>query len=90
MVGLSKLAGGDVGTGRGVGERKDLGGLSVACKAADMDRAVYLTDAVAVLGAEDNPMGKAAAYGRMYGELTRDAALRTLRFWRRRRTAQAA
>jgi hypothetical protein len=35
-------------------------------------------------------MGKAAAYGRMYGELTRDAALRTLRFWRMRRTAQAA
>ena len=57
---------------------------------ADMDRAVYLTYAVAVLGAEDNPMGKAAAYGRMYGELTRDAALRTLRFWRMRRTAQAA
>ena len=46
--------------------------------------------AVAILGAEDNPMGKAAAYGRLYGELTRDAAMRTLRFWRMRRTAQAA
>ena len=90
LIALSKLADIDFHTARGIVERKDLDALSVVCKAADMDRAVYLTYAVAVLGSEDNPMGKAAAYGRMYGELTRDAALRTLRFWRMRRTAQAA
>lgn len=90
LLALSKLADIDFHTARGIVERKDLDALSVVCKAADMDRAVYLTYAVAVLGSEDNPMGKAAAYGRMYGELTRDAALRTLRFWRMRRTAQAA
>ena len=90
LIALSKLADIDFHTTRGIVERKDLDALSVVCKAADMDRAVYLTYAVAVLGSEDNPMGKAAAYGRMYGELTRDAALRTLRFWRMRRTAQAA
>jgi uncharacterized protein (DUF2336 family) len=90
LIALSKLADIDFHTARGIVERKDLDALSVVCKAVDMDRAVYLTYAVAVLGAEDNPMGKAAAYGRMYGELTRDAALRTLRFWRMRRSAQAA
>ncbi len=90
LIALSKLAEIDFHTARGIVERKDLDALSVVCKAADMDRAVYLTYAVAILGSEDNPMGKAAAYGRLYGELTRDAALRTLRFWRMRRTAQAA
>lgn len=90
LIALSKLADVDFHTARGIVERKDLDALSVVCKAADMDRAVYLTYAVAILGNEDNPMGKAAAYGRLYGELTRDAALRTLRFWRMRRTAQAA
>ena len=90
LIALSKLSDVDFHTARGIVERKDLDALSVVCKAADMDRAIYLTYAVAVLGSEDNPMGKAAAYGRMYGELTREAALRTLRFWRMRRTAQAA
>ena len=93
LIALSKLADIDFHTARGIVERKDLDALSVVCKAAAMDRAVYLTYAVAVLGSEDNPMGKAAAYGRMYGELTRDAALRTLRLLadaparRRRRNA---
>lgn len=90
LIALAKLADIDFHTARGIVDRKDLDALSVVCKAADMDRAVYLTYAVAVLGADDNPMGKAAVYGRMYGELTRDAAQRTLRFWRMRRTAQAA
>jgi hypothetical protein len=35
-------------------------------------------------------MAKAHAYASMYAELTREAALRTLRFWRMRRGAQAA
>ncbi|MDO9077438.1 MAG: hypothetical protein Q7U72_08320, partial [Brevundimonas sp.] len=35
-------------------------------------------------------MAKDHAYARMYAELSRDAALRTLRFWRMRRGAVAA
>jgi hypothetical protein len=35
-------------------------------------------------------MAKAHSYARMYAELSRDAALRTLRFWRMRRGAAAA
>ncbi|MDQ1155382.1 DUF2336 domain-containing protein [Brevundimonas sp. SORGH_AS_0993] len=90
LIALAKLSDLDFHTARSIVERKDLDALSVVCKASDMDRAIYMTYAVAILGSEDNPMGKAAAYGRMYSELTRDAALRTLRFWRMRRTAQAA
>ena len=50
LIALSKLADIDFHTARGIVERKDLDALSVVCKAADMDRAVYLTYAVAVLG----------------------------------------
>ncbi|WP_395944560.1 DUF2336 domain-containing protein [Brevundimonas sp.] len=90
LVALSRLSDVDFHTARGIVDRRDLDALSVVCKAADIDRAIYLTYAVSLLGADANPMGKAAAYGRMYGELTKEAALRTLRFWRMRRVAQAA
>jgi hypothetical protein len=30
-------------------------------------------------------MGRAQEYGKLYGDLPRDTALRTLRFWRLRR-----
>lgn len=90
LVALSQLADVDFQTARRIVERKELDALAVICKAADMDRAIFLTYAVVLLGSEDNPMGKAGAYGRLYGELSRDAALRTLRFWRMRRGAQAA
>jgi len=90
LVALSRLSDVDFQTARSIVDRRDLDALSIICKAADIDRAIFLTYAVSLLGADSNPMGKAAAYGRMYGELTRDVALRTLRFWRMRRGAQAA
>ena len=90
LVALSRLADIDFHTARGIVDRRDLDALAVVCKAADIDRAIFLTYAVSLLGADSNPMGKAAAYGRMYGELTTEAAGRTLRFWRMRRAAQAA
>ena len=90
LVALSQLADVDFHTARRIVERRELDALAVICKAADMDRAIFLTYAVVLLGSEDNPMGKAGAYGRLYGELSREAALRTLRFWRMRRGAQAA
>lgn len=90
LVALAQLADVDFHTARRIVERKELDALAVICKAADMDRAIFLTYAVVLLGSEDNPMGKAGNYGRLYGELSREAALRTLRFWRMRRGAQAA
>ena len=38
-----------------------------------------------VLGRDDNAMGRAREYGQLYSELPRDAAARTIRFWRMRR-----
>mgnify|MGYP006189384601 CR=1 FL=1 len=70
--------------------QRDLDALAVVCKGADLDRALFLTYAVVLLNDDGDAMGKAHAYARMYADLNRDAALRTLRFWRMRRGAAAA
>ena len=86
LVALAELADVDFHTARKIIERRELDALSVICKAADFDRALFLTFALLILDPGDNAMGKAKAYGELYAALPRDAALRTIRFWRMRRT----
>ena len=90
LIALSQLAEVDFHTARQIIERRELDALAVVCKAADLDRALFLTYAVVLLNTDDNAMGKARAYAGMYNELTRETALRTLRFWRARKALQAA
>ncbi|CAN7261474.1 DUF2336 domain-containing protein [Brevundimonas sp. LjRoot202] len=90
LIALAQLADIDFHTARQIVERRELDALAVVCKAADLDRALFLTYAVVLLNDDGDAMAKAHAYARMYAELSREAALRTLRFWRMRRGAQAA
>ena len=83
---LSELADVDFHTARRILERRDLDALAIVCKAADFDRALFLTFAVLILGPEADAMGRAREYGELYAALPRDAAMRTIRFWRMRRT----
>lgn len=62
----------------------------MVCKAADLDRALFLTYAVVLLNTDGDAMGKARAYAGMYNDLTVEAAQRTLRFWRMRKAMHAA
>lgn len=89
LIALARLADIDFHTARQIVERRELDALAVVCKSADLDRALFLTYAVVLLNDDGDAMAKAHAYARMYAELTREAALRTIRFWRLRR-AQAA
>ncbi len=90
LIALSQLADIDFHTASQIVERRELDALAVICKAADLDRALFLTYAVVLLNTDKDPMGKARAYAAMYADLNREAAMRTLRFWRARRGAAAA
>lgn len=90
LIALAQLADVDFHIARQIVEKKELDALAVICKAADLDRSLFLTFAVVIIGGEDNAVGKAGGYAKLYAELQRDAALRTLRFWRMRRGSAAA
>ena len=85
LVALADMADIDFHTARKILERRELDALAVVCKAADFDRALFLTFALLILDPNDNAMDKAKAYGELYAALPRDSALRTIRFWRLRR-----
>ena len=85
LVALSDLADIDFHTARRILERRELDALAIVCKAADFDRSLFLTFAILVLGRETDAMGRAREYGQLYADLPRDAAHRTIRFWRMRR-----
>ena len=89
LIALSQLADIDFHTAAQIVDRRELDALAVVCKAADLDRALFLTYAVVILNTDGDAMAKAQAYARHYADLSRDAALRTLRFWRMRRGVQA-
>ncbi len=85
LVALSELADIDFHTARRILERRELDALSIVCKAAGFERSLYLTFAVLILDRDDNAMGRAREYGELYEALPREAAQRTIRFWRMRR-----
>ena len=85
LVALSLLADVDFHTARRILERKELDALAIVCRAADFDRALFLTFAILILDKEADAMGRARQYGELYADLPKDAALRTIRFWRMRR-----
>ncbi|MFM8377492.1 MAG: DUF2336 domain-containing protein, partial [Phenylobacterium sp.] len=81
QIAIAKMAGVDFETARNIHERRELDALSIICKAAGFDRAIFITLAVLVLGRENNPMGRAREYGEIYDALPREVAKRTVRFW---------
>ena len=87
LIALSQLADIDFHVARNIIERRELDALAIVCRAADLEKALFLTYAVVLLNNDGNAMGKARSYASMYSALDRDTALRTLRFWRTRRAA---
>jgi len=87
LIALSQLADIDFNTARNIVERRELDALSVVCRAAELDKALFLTYAVVLLNNDGNAMGKARSYGMLYSALDKETAQRTLRFWRTRRAA---
>ena len=80
-AGLARLAEVDTATVRTVVDRSDFDAMAIVCKAADLEKSMFLTFAVITYGGRD-AMSRASAYAKLYAELPRDTAQRTLRFWR--------
>lgn len=86
LAALSQMADLDFLTARHLVEKREIDALAIACKAADLDKALFLTYVVILLSDGENAMGRATEYGKLYAELPRETAMRTIRFWRLRRT----
>lgn len=85
LIALAELSGVDFHTARRIVERRELDALAIICKAADFDRALFLTFTVLILE-PGRGMAKAQEYGKLYQDLPKESALRTMRFWRLRRS----
>src|SRR5690606_25475683 len=59
IIALAQTADVDFHTARRILERKELDALAIICKAADFDRALFLTFVVLILGEEANAMARA-------------------------------
>ena len=84
LVALAELGDVDFHTARRIVDGQQLDALAVICRAADFDRALFLTFAVLILS-PGKGMAVAEEYGQRFVKLPRDTALRTVRFWRMRR-----
>jgi uncharacterized protein (DUF2336 family) len=85
LCALSQMADIDFLTAKHLVEKKEIDALAIACKAAGLDKALFLTYAMIMLSDQQNAMGKATEYGQLYMQLPLDTAQRTIRFWRLRR-----
>jgi uncharacterized protein (DUF2336 family) len=89
IAGLAELTGLDFDTARSVIQRRDLDALAMICRAAEMERPLFVTIAVLCSGG-DQAMNKAEEYGKIYTAVPVDAAKRAMRFYHVRKGAEAA
>ena len=86
-VGFAELSGVDYLSAKHALEHDSPDGLALICKAADFDKALFVTIAVLRSGADSDAFSAARDLGKIYEGLTKDAAERALRFTKMRRNA---
>ncbi|MEQ1817345.1 MAG: DUF2336 domain-containing protein [Terricaulis sp.] len=70
-------------------ERRDIDGLAMICRAAGIERPLFVTLAVLSCGG-DEAMSRAEEFGRMYNNVPIEAAQRAMRFFKVRKSAAKA
>ncbi len=89
LYGLAEITGVDYDTAADLLQRQDIDGLAMICRAANIERPLFVTIAVMTCGG-DNAMAKAEEFGRMYNAVPVEAAQRAIRFFKVRKAADAA
>jgi uncharacterized protein (DUF2336 family) len=87
LCGLAELTGLDVEATRATIERRDIDALAMICRAADIERALFVTMATMIDDARDG-VARAEEFGRMYAAVPRDAAQRAMRFYHARKASE--
>lgn len=84
LHGLAELTSIDHQTAVDLVERKDVDGLAMICRAANVERPLFVTLAVLAFGG-DEAMSKAEEFGRLYNSVPVEAAQRAIRFFKVRK-----
>jgi uncharacterized protein (DUF2336 family) len=89
IIGLADIVGLDEETTRNIVVRRDMEGLAMACRAANIERPLFVTIAVLCCGGGE-VMNQAEHFGRLYAAVPVEAAQRAMRFFKVRKSADAA
>jgi uncharacterized protein (DUF2336 family) len=88
LYGLAEITQVDHETVAELLRRRDVDGLAMICRAAGIDRPLFVTLAVLSCGG-DEALSKAEEFGRMYNEVPVEAAQRAVRFFKVRKSSAA-
>ncbi|HYD73796.1 MAG TPA: DUF2336 domain-containing protein, partial [Candidatus Binatia bacterium] len=86
LYGLAEVTGVDPETVSSMLERRDVDAFAMLCRAAAVERPLFVTLAVLTCGGED-AMNRAEEFGRMYNSVPVEAAQRAVRFFKMRKAA---
>jgi uncharacterized protein (DUF2336 family) len=86
LYGLAEVTNVEPETVSGMLERRDVDALAMLCRAASIERPLFVTLAVLTCGGED-AMDRAEEFGRMYNNVPVEAAQRAVRFFKMRKAA---
>jgi uncharacterized protein (DUF2336 family) len=89
LYGLAEMTNLDPETVADLIERRDVDGLAMICRAAGIERPLFVTLAVLSCGG-DEAMQRAEEFGRMYNNVPIEAAQRAMRFFKVRKSAGQA
>lgn len=89
LYGLAEITNLDPDTVADLIARRDIDGLAMICRAAGIERPLFVTLAVLTCGG-DEAMQRAEEFGRMYNNVPIEAAQRAMRFFKVRKSAAQA
>jgi uncharacterized protein (DUF2336 family) len=87
LFGLAEMTHLDHDTVSNLLDRKDIDGLAMICRAANIERPLFVT--IASLACGETGMARAEEFGKMYNSVPIEAAQRAMRFFKVRKSAAA-
>jgi uncharacterized protein (DUF2336 family) len=87
LYGLAELTGIEPDTAADILQRQDVDALAMICRAANIERPLFVTIAVMCIGG-DGAMAKAETFGQMYNSVPVEAAQRAMRFFKVRKASE--